>query len=66
MNIYTVFSHRPGLRTVVQLKAPLEITAPTSQLAKLKQVGVGFAPPAAVLVADITADPLAYYILAKN
>lgn len=46
MNIHTVFAHRPSLRTVVQLKAPLEITAPTSQLVKLAQVGVGFAPPA--------------------
>ncbi len=46
MNIHTVFAQRPTIRTVVQLKAPLEITAPTSQLVKLRHVGVGFAPPA--------------------
>ena len=46
MNIHTVFAHRPAFRTVVQLKAPLEITAPTSQLVRLAHVGVGFAPPA--------------------
>lgn len=46
MNIHTVFAHRPAFRTVVQLKAPLEITAPTSQLVKLAHVGLGFAPPA--------------------
>lgn len=46
MNIHTVFAHRPAFRTVVQLKRPLEITAPTSQLVRLAHVGVGFAPPA--------------------
>ena len=46
MNIHTVFTHRPAFRTVAQLKAPLEITAPTSQLVRLAHVGVGFAPPA--------------------
>lgn len=45
MNIHTVFAQRPTIRTVVQLKAPLEITAPTSQLVKLRHVGVGLAPP---------------------
>lgn len=45
MNIHTVFAHRPAFRTVVQLKAPLEITAPTSQLVNLRHVGVGLAPP---------------------
>lgn len=45
MNIHTVFAHRPAFRTVVQLKAPLEITAPASQLVNLRHVGVGFAPP---------------------
>lgn len=50
MNIHTVFAHRPAFRTVVQLKRPLDITAPTSQLVKLALVGVGFAPP--VQVAD--------------
>lgn len=66
MNIHTVFAHRPAFRTVVQLKKPLDITAPTSQLVKLRHVGVGLAPPALILAADIPADPLAYYILAKN
>lgn len=46
MNIHTVFAHRPAFRTVVRLKAPLEITAPTSQLVRLAHVGVCFAPPA--------------------
>ena len=46
MNIHTVFAHRPAFRTVVQLKRPLDISAPTSQLVKLRHVGVGFAPPA--------------------
>lgn len=46
MNIHTVFARRPSLRTVVQLQAPLEITAPTSLLVKLMHMGVGFAPPA--------------------
>ncbi len=45
MNIHTVFTHRPTLRTVVQLKKPLDITAPTSQLVKLRHMGVGLAPP---------------------
>lgn len=49
MNIHTVFTHRPTMRTVVQLKKPLDITAPTSQLVKLRHVGVGFAPPAAAM-----------------
>lgn len=46
MNIHTVFTQRPTFRTVVQLKRPLDITAPTSQLVNLRHVGVGFAPPA--------------------
>jgi hypothetical protein len=66
MNIHTVFAHRPTMRTVVQVKKPLDITAPTSQLVKLRYVGVGLAPPALIVAADIPADPLAYYILAKN
>ena len=45
MNIHTVFAHRPTMRTVVQLKKPLDITAPTSQLVKLRHVGLGLAPP---------------------
>lgn len=59
MNINTVFTlnaDTPGQAASGQ--------TPTTQLVKLKQVGVGLAPPA--IPADISADPIAYYILAKN